>query len=223
MTFLEFVEGPLFYFAAVVFLLGAAWRFFGILAIGKKKDIAPPIGSAFWGFIKGNLRHFFPRGTYAQRTWMHILGGWGFHLGLFALLLFATPHVVFFDTRILDCLLPASWQVVNWPELPRWGFIIAAEIGFAGLIVLWVRRFSDPVMRLISDRDDHVGSWLTFITMLSGCLALQESHDMLRAIHMGLVDIWLIYFPFSRLMHAFTFVLSRGATGATYGRKGMTP
>ncbi len=40
---------------------------------------------------------------------------------------------------------------------------------------------------------------------------------------MLIVDIWLIYFPFSRLMHAFTFVLSRGNTGAIYGRKGMNP
>jgi nitrate reductase gamma subunit len=40
---------------------------------------------------------------------------------------------------------------------------------------------------------------------------------------MLLVNVWLIYFPFSRLMHALTFALSRGATGAVYGRKGMNP
>ncbi len=107
--------------------------------------------------------------------------------------------------------------------MPRWGFIVSAEIAFAGLIVLWVRRFSDPVMRLISDWDDHMGSWLTFLVMLTGCLALQEAHDSLRATHMLFVNIWLIYFPFGRLMHAFTFILSRGATGASYGRKGMNP
>ncbi|MFC3118360.1 hypothetical protein ACFOHS_09405 [Jhaorihella thermophila] len=59
--------------------------------------------------------------------------------------------------------------------------------------------------------------------MLTGCLALEEAHDALRALHMGLVNLWLIYFPFSRLMHAFTFALARGATGAVYGRKGMNP
>ena len=213
MTLLEFVEGPLFWFAATVFVLGAVWRIAGILAIGKKPDLAPARGSAAAGWIKGNLLHFFPRGLFAERTWMHILGGYGFHLGLFALLVFAAPHIAFVE----------SLTGLAWPALPRWGFIIAAEISFAGLIVLWVRRFSDPVMRLISDWDDHVGTWLTFLVMLSGCLALQEAHVSLRILHMGLVDIWLIYFPFSRLMHAFTFVLSRGATGANYGRKGMNP
>ena len=214
MSFLEFVEGPLFQFSAAVFVIGAIWRFWGILRIGKKPDLAPPRGSAAAGFVKGNLRHFFPRAIFAQRTWMHLLGGYAFHLGLFVVVFFAAPHITFWQERILG---------FSWPALPRWGFIIAAEIAFAGLIVLWVRRFSDPVMRLISDADDHIGSWLTFLVMLSGCLSMQEAHEALRAIHMGIVDIWLLYFPFSRLMHAFTFVLSRGATGASYGRKGMNP
>ncbi|MGV6847125.1 MAG: hypothetical protein ACWA5A_01970 [Marinibacterium sp.] len=223
MTILELVEGPLFYIAAAVFLIGAVWRIGGILALGKKKDLAPPRGSAFWGYLKGNLRHFFPRGLFAERTWMHIVGGYSFHIGLFVLLFFAAPHVAFFAARIVAPLAPGLVDAVDWPVLPRWGFIVAAQFAFAGLIVLWVRRMSDPVMRLISDRDDHWGSWLTFLVMLTGCLALQEAHDSLRALHMGLVDIWLIYFPFSRLMHTFTFFLSRGATGATYGRKGMVP
>ena len=214
MSMLEFVEGPMFLFAAAVFVVGALWRFVGIIRIGKKPDLAPPRGSEALGFFKGNLRHFFPRGLFAQRTWMHILGGYSFHLGLFALLFFAAPHIAFIEERILG---------FGWPALPRWGFILAADFAFAGLIVLWVRRFSDPVMRQISDWDDHIGSWLTFLTMLTGCLALQEAHDSLRLIHMLFVNIWLIYFPFSRLMHAFTFVLSRGATGASYGRKGMNP
>jgi len=214
MSFLQFVEGPLFYIAIGIFVLAGAWRLFGIVRLGRRKDISPAKGSAAAGFVKGNLRHFFPRSMFARRTWLHVLGGYGFHLGLFAVMFFAAPHIAFFDTRILG---------FSWPALPRWAFIIVAEIAFAGLIVLWVRRISDPVMRLISDWDDHLGTWLTFLVMLSGCFALQESQTALRAAHMLLVDIWLIYFPFSRLMHAFTFVLSRGHTGATYGRKGMNP
>lgn len=212
MSFLEFVEGPLFLVAASVFVLGAFWRVIGIIRIGRKPDISPPKGSAAAGFIKGNLRHFVPRAIFARPTWLHLIGGYGFHLGLFVLVFFAAPHIKFLDERFLG---------FDWVALPRWGFIIAAQVAFAGLIVLWVRRISDPVMRLISDRADHMGSWMTFLVMLTGCLALQESHDGLKATHMLFVDLWLIYFPFSRLMHAFTFVLSRGNTGATYGRKGM--
>ena len=212
MSFLELVEGPLFLIAAAIFLLGVLWRLFGIIRIGRKKDISPPKGSAAKGFVVGNLRHFFPRGIFAKRTMVHIVGGYGFHIGLFVVVFFFTPHIKFLDERILG---------FSWQGLPHWGFIIAAEITFAGLIMLWVRRISDPVMRLISDRDDHISTGLTFLVLLTGCLALQESHDALRATHMAFVNTWLIYFPFSRLMHAFTFVLSRGHSGATYGRKGI--
>ena len=107
--------------------------------------------------------------------------------------------------------------------MPRWAFIIVAEVTFAGLILLWIRRATDPVMRKISDWDDHIGTWLLFLAMLTGCFALQASNDVLRAIHMLSVEVLMIYFPFSRLMHAFTFVLSRSYTGATYGRRGVTP
>ncbi len=212
MSFLEFVEGPLFLVASAIFLLGVVWRVGGIILIGRKKDISPPKGSAAMGFLKGNLRHFIPRGIFAKRTALHLIAGYGFHLALLVLVLFAAPHIAFIQDRLVN---------VNLPEMPRWGFILTAEISFAGLIMLWVRRISDPVMRLISDWDDHIGSWLTFLVMLTGCLALQESHGFLRAQHMLVVDIWLIYFPFSRLMHAFTFFLSRGNSGATYGRKGI--
>ncbi len=211
MTFLEFVEGPLFYFAAFVFLLGAGWKVLGLLRLGRRPDIAPPNGSAAWGFVRGNLRHFVPRGIFSRRTWLHILAGYAFHVALFVLVFFATFHIAFIE----------RFTGLSWPALPRWGFIIVADIAFAGLIALWVRRISDPVMRQITRREDHVSTILTFLVMLTGCLALQESHDSLRATHMLFVNIWLIYFPFSRLMHAFTFVLSRGHTGATYGRKGM--
>lgn len=213
MSFVEFVEGPMWYTAAAIFVIGVFWKIVGIIRIGRKRDLAPAKGSAAAGFIKGNLRHFVPRGLFAERTRMHIIGGYAFHLGLFVLLFFAAPHVAFIKERILG---------LGWQALPGWAFIVAAEIAFAGLIVLWVRRICDPVMRQISDWDDHIGSWLTFLVMLTGCLALQESHIGLRAFHMMFVNVWLIYFPFSRLMHAFTFVLSRGYSGAAYGRKGMT-
>jgi hypothetical protein len=39
MSFLQFVEGPLFTFAAAVFVLGALWRLVGIIRIGRKKDM----------------------------------------------------------------------------------------------------------------------------------------------------------------------------------------
>jgi len=213
-SFLEFVEGPLWYFSAAVFVIGALWKVVGILRLGRKKDLSIPRASATGGALKAQFLHFIPHGGFTFRTIYHLVAGYIFHIGLFILVLFAAPHVAFIQTNIIT---------IDWLKLPYWGFILAAQFAFAGLILLWVRRISDPVMIKISDRDDHIGSWLTFLVMLTGCMALQESVDALRATHMLLVDLWLIYFPFSRLMHAFTFAFSRGYTGAFFGRRGIVP
>ena len=211
MTFLEFVEGPMWYLAAWVFLLGVIWRVVGMLRLGRAKDLSVARGSAAGGAIRANIRHMFPLGTFIRRTKLHVVAGYLFHLGLFALLLFAAPHVKFLEERVLG---------FGWTPLPHWAFVFTAQLAFAGLILLYLRRLLDPVMRLISDADDHVGSVLTFFVMLTGCMALAESFVWLRALHMLTVNLWLIYFPFSRLMHAVMFAFSRGYTGAVYGRRG---
>jgi nitrate reductase gamma subunit len=212
--FLDFVEGPLWVVAYVVFIVGAVWRIVGIVRFGRKPDISIPRASALGGAIKGQFLHFVPHGGFSFRTQYHLIAGYIFHLGLFVLLIYAAPHVLFLKENVVG---------FEWAAMPRWGFMLSYQFAFAGLILLWIRRISDPVMIKISDWDDHIGSWLTFLTMLTGCLALQESHDSLRAIHMLFVDLWLIYFPFSRLMHAVTFVFSRGYTGAFFGRRGVVP
>ncbi|MBM3732417.1 MAG: hypothetical protein FJW24_02940 [Acidimicrobiia bacterium] len=214
MDIIGFIEGPLWYFSATVFVAGALWRLAGILRFGRKPDLSVPRGSALAWAVRGFFLHFVPHGGFGRRTAFHLFAGYLFHIGLLLLLFWAAPHVAFLERRVLG---------FGWEPLPHWGFVVAAEAAFAGLILLWFRRISDPVLRTISDADDHIGSWLTFVVMLTGCLALQESHAELRALHMLTVELWLIYFPFSRLMHAVTFVFSRSYTGATYGRRGVTP
>ncbi|MBC8339649.1 MAG: hypothetical protein ISR51_05430 [Rhodospirillales bacterium] len=214
MTFLELTEGPLWYAAATIFVVGVVWQIVGIVLLGRKPDRSVPRGSALAGAVKANVLHLWPHGGFFNKTGFHLVAGYIFHIGLFVLVLFAAPHIVFIQDHITG---------FGWGALPRWGFVLAAEAAFCGLILLWARRIGDPVIRLLSTQDDLAGLWLTFIVMLTGCLALGESIEFLRALHMLTVDIWLIYFPFSRLMHGFTFVFSRGYMGATFGRRGVTP
>ena len=98
---------------------------------------------------------------------------------------------------------------------------MASQAAFLGLIILWVRRMTNPVSRLISTLDDHIVAILTFVVMLTGCLALLEGFNALRLLHRFTVELWLIYFPFSALMHTFTFIPSRAFTGAWFGRRGI--
>ncbi len=214
MTLLELSQGPLWYVSATIFTLGVVWRFVRIISFGRKADRSIPRGSGVAGAIRANILHLWPHGGFFSKSGFHLTAGYLFHIGLFVLILFGAPHIAFLKEYVVG---------VGWTALPRWAFIIAAEAAFCGLILLWARRLGDPVLRLISDRDDTLGLWLTFLAMLTGCLALGESSEILRAVHMLTVEVWLVYFPFSRLMHAFTFVLSRSYMGASFGRRGVTP
>ena len=214
MTFLELTEGPLWYAASAVFVVGVVWRLAGIVRLGAPRDLSVPRASAATGAMKAIFLHMVPHGGFFGRTKFHFFAGYLFHIGLFVTVLFAAPHVIFIEERLLG---------FGWPALPRWAFVMVAGATFAGLILLWLRRLTDPVMRQISDGDDLAGTVLTFLALLTGCFALQEAHDSLRALHMLSVEVLMVYFPFSRLMHAFTFVFSRAYTGASYGRRGVVP
>lgn len=210
--FLEFVEGPLWYFSATVFVVGVLLRLVDVFRQPSKRDLAQARRSGVPGAMRAVVTRSWTAEGFSRGATFHLVAGYMFHIGLFVLLLFAAPHVKFVEERILG---------FGWTPAPYWVFIVASQFAFAGLILLWLRRLMHPVMRKISTLDDHAAAILTFVVMLTGCLALLQSHDSLRAIHMLTVCLLLIYFPFSRLMHAFTFVISRSYTGAAMARKGV--
>lgn len=207
------IDGPLWYFSAAVFVIGVLWRIASILLQGLGRDLAPPRGSGLLGAIRALFSRFIPRSTIARHGRMQLVAGYMFHLGLFALLFFAAPHVAF-----VAQYLPSG---TGWASMPYWAFIVASELAFAGLLVLLLYRLISPVSRQISDLDDYMAAVLTFVVMLTGCLALLEASTGLRVLHRFTVELLLIYFPFSRLMHAFTFISSRAFTGAWFGRRGV--
>jgi nitrate reductase gamma subunit len=208
----ELIDGPLWYFSFGVFLLGVVYRIIAILRAGLKKDLSRPRAEGSAGALRTLFSRFIPRRDVATRGRLTVIAGYLFHLGLFALLIFAQPHVTFFSERITG---------FSWPALPYWAFIVSAELAFIGLLLLWLHRVLHPVTRLLSSADDYVGIGLVFLVMLTGCLALAQAFEPLRLLHLFLAELLLIYFPFSNLMHAFTFAFSRAYTGATMARKGV--
>ncbi len=210
--FAEFVDGPFWYFSATVFVVGVVLRLFFALRLGTPRPLSRPRESASRGFIRTVFTRFIPRREFFPRMRLEVIAGYAFHLGLFALLFFAAPHVEFYKERILG---------FGWTPMPYWAFIVSAQLAFAGLLLLWLRRVLHPVSRILSDAGDHIGTILVFLVMLTGCLALAEFHDSLRVLHFFLAELLLIYFPFSSLMHTFTFVLSRGYLGAGFARHGV--
>jgi len=211
-TIAAFVDGPFWYFSLAVFVIGVTWRLAAILFQGRKPDYSVPKGSAAAGSLRVMFGRFLPRKGMGRQTRLQFIAGYMFHLGLFVLLLFALPHVEFYRDYLLG---------FDWWTMPTWLFILVSEIAFLGLILLWLHRVLHPVTRQISTTGDHAASILVFLVMLTGCLALARSSEGLRVLHFFLAELLLIYFPFSMLMHTFTFLPSRGYTGAAFGRRGV--
>ena len=208
----DFIDGPLWYFSLAVFCIGVLWQLAAIIFASRKQDLSVARGSAGSGALKTIFSRFLPRKEMTSQISVQFYAGYLFHLGLFALLFFAAPHVVFLEENLLG---------FGWTPMPHWAFIVTAQAAFLGLIILWLRRMVNPVTRLISRWDDHIAAILTFVVMLTGCLALLEGFESLRLLHRFTVELWLIYFPFSALMHTFTFIPSRAFTGAWFGRRGI--
>jgi len=210
--FEQLVDGIFWDIALVIFFVGILWRIIDVIRRGTRVDLSAPRGSGMPGAMMANIRGFFPRREIAPRVRMKVIGGYMFHIGLLALLFFAAPHIKFIDEYITG---------FSWTAMPYWGFVITAQIAFAGLILLWIHRLLHPVTQLISRRDDHIGAVLVFLVMLTGCMALAEISTELRVFHRFTVELLMIYFPFSALMHAFLFIPSRAYSGATFGRRGV--
>ena len=208
----SFIDGLLWYFSLAVFAIGIIWKLLSLILGKKKTDLSVARGSSMQGAIRTIFSRFIPDKGMASHIKLQVIAGYLFHLGLFALLFFAAPHVKFLDENFLG---------FSWATLPHWGFIVAAQVAFLGLLLLFLHRLMHQVTRLISSTGDYLSSIITFIVMLTGCLALLEEFSELRLLHRFSVEIFLIYFPFSSLMHAFTFVPSRAFTGAWFGRRGI--
>ena len=205
--FLEFVEGPLWYVAVVVFVAGVTIRLIEVLCQRGQAGPVRPAADGTAGALRTIVTRSWTAEGFTQRRdlppdrRLHVP-----HRAVRPVALGRSPCRLHQD-RILG---------FGWTPAPHWLFIVAADLAFAGLILLWLRRVMHPVMRQISTLDDHIGAILTFVVMFTGCMALFKHHDSLRAIHMLTVEMLMMYFPFSRLMHAFTFILSRGYTGAPW-------
>ena len=137
----NFIDGPLWYFSLGVFLLGVAWRLIAIVRIGVAADFSEPRNGGSGGALRTLFSRSLPRRPVITRGKVQLVAGYMFHLGLFALLFLAQPHVEFISERITG---------FGWVTLPHWGFILVSEVAFAGLLLLLLYRLMNPVTRLIA-------------------------------------------------------------------------
>jgi len=214
MELLEFARGDGLQIAVTVFAAGLIWRLVHLLLTVRKTDLSEPRQG---GEIAGGLRTIFTRFVhhepFRERTRNGTLIAYAFHIGLVIIFLGGAPHILFIE----------SFTGLGWTPLPTVVIHVTAAITLAALIAAVVRRLRHPVLSMLSNFDDYFTWLVTTVPVISGLMAVAHvgaRYETLLAIHILSFEVFLIWFPFGKLMHSVIVFGSRYTTGVTFTRRG---
>jgi nitrate reductase gamma subunit len=214
MELLDFARGPGLQLATLVFVVGLIWRLLHLYLTLKKTDISEARQS---GEIGGGIRTIFSRfihhEPFRKRTRNGTILAYCMHIGLAVVVLGSAPHILFIE----------SFSGLAWAPLPSIVIHIAAAVTLAALLTSIGRRMSHPVLKLLSNFDDYFSWLVTTLPVVTGLLAVAHvgaRYETLLALHILSFELFLIWFPFGKLMHSIIVFGSRYTTGVTFTRRG---
>jgi len=211
---LLWIRGPALQIATVIFVLGAVVRIAEILLLGRKKNLAEARGSAVAGGLRTIFSRSVPDSGTLQRSTFNVVAGYVFHIGFFITLFFFAPHILMFSDVF----------GVSWPSMPTPIVDATAIVTIIALLAVLAHRLRHPVMRFLSRFQDYLVWLLTILPLVTGYLAFHRiglSPPILMALHILSVELLMVIFPFTKLMHAFTIFMARYYNGAIAGYKGV--
>jgi len=225
MDLLAFARGPALTVALLVFVLGTLWRLVGVLRRPRMPDLSAPragVPSNLMGALHAIVRGMWPRKEFGQTVLIKTLNGYVFHLGLALVFFGYAPHIAFIR-RVTG---------LAWPALPDMVMYLAAGATIVSLLLALSLRLTDPVLRQISNANDLITWAITFLPIVTGMAVLSEPSAAILArdhviyagplaVHLLTLELLLLWFPFGKLMHAFLFAFSRGATGVRFNHRGV--
>ena len=228
MTLLEFARGPALQWSIFIFVAGVLWRLIGVLLLRTRKDLSEPRNPAAWKGLRLIALRSWPRREFLEGTAFGEVMGYAFHLGFLVTLFFFAPHVLFFADVVRGLVGTDLHGLTGlaWPTLPNGVITVFAAVSIAALLAVLVHRMINPVKRLISNFDDWFSWFVTFAPLATGVAAFAHlggwPYERLLAWHLLSVQLLLVWFPFGKLMHAFTIFAARGTTGMIFERRGAS-
>ena len=212
--FLNWVRGPGFQIATIIFVAGVIIRLAEILLLGRKTNLAEAKGSEMRSGLRTIVTRSFPDKSTFQRSTFTVVAGYIFHIGLFVTIFLYAPHILMFK------------EVVGfgWPSLPTPVVDAMAVVTIIALLAVLAHRMRDNVLRFLTTKEDYIVWLVTIAPLITGYIAFHRigmTAPTLLAIHILSVELLLVVFPFTKLMHTFTVVLSRWYGGAISGYRGV--
>jgi nitrate reductase gamma subunit len=211
---LMWARGPALQIATVIFLLGVLVRVLEILVLGRKANLAEARGSAVAGGLRTIVSRSFPDSGTLRRSTFNVVAGYVFHTGFFVVLFLFAPHILLFRDVF----------GFGWPSLPTQIIDATTIVTIIALLAVLVHRVQHKVMRYLSRFEDYLVWFVTILPLVTGYLAFHRiglTPTMLLAIHILSVELLMVVFPFTKLMHAFTLFMARYYNGAISGYRGV--
>ncbi len=211
---LQWARGTGLQIAVVIFSAGVVIRLLEMWMLNRKPDLSEARASGILGGWRTVFMRSIPPMGLMKKAGLVLIGGYIFHLGFFITLFLFAPHIRLFH-NVLG---------IGWPALPNAAIEIVSILSIGALIALGVHRFINPVRRFLSTFQDYLVWLVTLLPLLTGYLLLHGAmldYTQMLTLHILSVELLLVMFPFTKLMHAFTFIFSRWYTGAMAARKGV--
>jgi nitrate reductase gamma subunit len=212
--FLNWVRGPGFQIATIIFVAGVLIRIFEIILLGRKANLAEAKGSEMSSGLRTIVTRSVPQADSFKRSTFTIVTGYIFHIGLFVTIFLYAPHI----------LLIKDIVGISWPALPTPVVDAFAVISIISLLAILIHRFSNKVLHYLTNFEDLLVWFVTIAPLVTGYIAFHRigfTAPTLLGIHILSVEILMIVFPFTKLMHAFTLFMARWYNGAISGYRGV--
>lgn len=213
--FLSWVRGTGFQIAVIIFIAGVLIRLGEIILLGRKTNLAEAKGSEMSGGLRTIVSRSIPDKATFQRSTFTVVAGYVFHIGLFVTIFLFAPHILMFKDVI----------GFGWPSIPTSIVDAVTVVTIIALLAVLVNRMRNTVLKFITTREDYLVWLVTILPLITGYIAFHRigtTAPTLLAIHILSVELLLVVFPFTKLMHTFTVVLSRWYNGAISGYRGVS-
>lgn len=216
MDLVNFARGPALKAAFIIFFIGIVWRLINVLLLRHRRNVSEPrrgVGESLVGGLKAMALRSWPHPEFIGRTGAGEALGYSYHIGLFIIILFFAPHILFFG----------SFIGVRWPALPNSVVTIFGVITITLMVAVLFRRLAHRVLRRLSNFDDYFSWFVVALLVVTGLMATAHvggPYQTILGLHILSFDLLLIWYPFGKLMHMFYIFPTRAVDGYLLTRKG---
>ncbi|MCE5334419.1 MAG: respiratory nitrate reductase subunit gamma [Desulfobacteraceae bacterium] len=207
-----FLSGPALWAAFIIFIGGLGLRVAFLFGLSLERDrVFYNHADAGWGF-RSILHWLIPLGSVSLREQpFFAVAFYVFHVCLLAVPLFLLAHNILWR-EAFGISLPSMADSVS--DILTIVFIIAA-------LVLLLRRFMRPEVRILTSAWDYVLLLLSALPFVTGFLAYHQvgPYRVMMIAHILSAEVLLVVIPFSKLAHMVLFFFSRAFIGFEMGQR----